>query len=74
MVAREQQRWARMAAESAAEEERLAQARASGMRAKRNMGSEHFNIITLAYHSTPQGQNLRYKVCCVCVFWGGGEL
>jgi hypothetical protein len=59
---KEQQRWDRMAAQAAEEAARMEAVRASGLRGKQNHGSEHFNIITLSYHETPQGQTLQYKV------------
>lgn len=59
---KEQARWERMAAESAAEAARMEAVRASGMRGKTNQSSEHFNIITLGYHNSPEGHTLQYKV------------
>ncbi|KAI8476204.1 MAG: flagellar associated protein [Monoraphidium minutum] len=61
MMEKEQQRCERMAAESAAEAARMEAVRAAGLRGKQNKGSEHFNIITLGYHETPQGQALQFK-------------
>lgn len=81
---KEQQRWERMAADAAAETARLEAVRASGLRGRQNKSSEHFNIITLDYHNTPEGQSLQFKVCvCGCCQrtdvghkqgWGGGHM
>ena len=51
-----------MAAESAAEATRLEAVRTSGLRGRTNKSSEHYNIITLDYHNTPEGQSLQFKV------------
>lgn len=59
---KEQQRWERMAAEAAAEAARMEAVRASGLRGKQNKSSEHFNIITLGYHDSPEGHTLQYRV------------
>lgn len=59
---KEHQRWERMAAEAAAEAARMEAVRAAGLRGKQNKGSEHFNIITLNYEPSPEGQALQYKV------------
>jgi len=77
---KEQQRWEKMSAEAAAEAERMDAIRAAGLRGKQNKSSEHFDIITLNYHNTPEGQTLQYKVrrgqlragLSVPMFFGGG--
>lgn len=58
---RESLRWEQMSATQAAEAQRVQLNREAGLKGKRNVGSEHFNIISLSYNSTPQGQALRYK-------------
>lgn len=58
---REKQRWDRI---NGAEDQRNAfyQAnREQALGARANLASEHFDIINLNYHPTPQGQMLKYK-------------
>ena len=71
-MGKEHQRWERMAAEAAAEEMRMATVRAAGLRGQQNKGSEHFNIITLGYHDTPQGYTLQYTVCAPAALYVAG--
>lgn len=59
---KEEQRWEKMAEAQALEAARMEAVRAAGIRGKQNQSSEHFNIITLNYHDTPQGHTLQYKV------------
>lgn len=59
---RESQRWQQMEAERAREEARVTAAREQGLGSKSNQSSEHFNIISLDYHATKEGAQLRYKV------------
>ena len=49
-------------AASQAQEAKLAAKRESGRGALSNKSSEHFNIISLQYHDTPQGSQLQHKV------------
>jgi hypothetical protein len=62
LMEKEHLRWERMAQEAAAEAARMEAVRATGIRGKQNKSSEHFNIINLNYHSTPEGHMLQYKV------------
>jgi len=59
---RESLRWEELHAAQQAEVERMQRVRESGLKGKQNKGSEHFNIISLEYHQTKEGQQLRYKV------------
>lgn len=61
-IQKEQQRWQHMDAERQAEEARMQQIRDLGLKGKMNKSSEHFNIISLDYHPTPEGDKLKYKV------------
>jgi hypothetical protein len=60
-ASREQQRWKQHEAALAVEEERTRRMRELGLRGKQNRSSAHFNIISLDYHKTPEGQLLAYK-------------
>lgn len=72
-VLRESMRWEHMEAAQQAEAERMQHVREAGLKGKQNKSSEHYNIISLEYHPTREGQQLRHKVggllpgtCCVC--------
>ena len=58
---RESMRWEQVQAAQQAEAERWQHVREAGLKGKQNKSSEHFDIITLRYHSTPEGQTLQYK-------------
>ncbi|KAF8059971.1 RE1 [Scenedesmus sp. PABB004] len=72
---RESARWKEIDAERAAEAERMAHVREAGTRGKQNKSSEHFNIITLNYHPTKEGQRLQQKArrCGGCGAAGRGR-
>lgn len=59
---RESLRWEELHAAQQVEVERMQRVQESGLKGKQNKGSEHFNIISLEYHQTKEGQQLRYKV------------
>lgn len=59
---REEQRWQQIEAERQAEEARMQHVRNMGLKGKTNHSSEHFNIISLDYHHTAEGDRLRFKV------------
>lgn len=59
---RESLRWEQMQQRAAAEEQRMQYVREAGLKGKQNKSSEHFNIISLEYNATREGQQLRYKV------------
>jgi hypothetical protein len=59
---RESMRWEQMQAARQAEAERLQAVRDAGLKCKTNKSSEHYNIISLEYHQSKEGQQLRYKV------------
>lgn len=58
---KEHKRWDHMAEEARMEAARMEAVHAAGLRGKQNKSSEHFDIITLRYHNTPEGQTLQYK-------------
>lgn len=58
---KEKARWDGMEAARTQEEQRFAQLRSSGAGGKQNKSSEHFDIISLNYHQTREGQQLQYK-------------
>jgi hypothetical protein len=59
---RESLRWEQMQGVQEAEAARVQFNRDAGLKAASNKSSEHFNIISLEYHPTREGQQLRYKV------------
>lgn len=59
---RESMRWGQMQALQQAEAERWQHVREAGLKGKQNKSSEHYNIISLQYHPTKEGEKLRYKV------------
>lgn len=61
-VERDGYRFQQMEAERQTEEARMHRVRELGLKGKTNKSSEHFNIINLNYHHTPEGDKLRYKV------------
>lgn len=59
---RESMRWEQMQALQQSEAERWQHVREAGLKGKQNKSSEHYNIISLEYHPTREGEELRYKV------------
>lgn len=59
-------RWEQLQAAQQAEAERWQHVREAGLKGKQNKSSEHYNIISLDYHPTREGQTLRLKVSCHC--------
>ncbi|KAG2433125.1 hypothetical protein HYH02_012827 [Chlamydomonas schloesseri] len=59
---RERSNWETQAQAAAREAARLEASRTTGMGAKRNQGSESYNIISLSYNNTSGGQQLAAKV------------
>jgi hypothetical protein len=62
VAVRESMRWEQMQAARQAESERLQAVRDAGLKCKTNKSSEHYNIISLEYNQSKEGQQLRYKV------------
>jgi len=60
-LARDEKRWGRMAAESAADERKIATKRSSGLAAKKNAPSLPFNPITLQYGTGYDGGLLQHQ-------------
>lgn len=59
---RESMRWEQLQAAQQAEAERWQHVREAGLKGKQNKSSEHYNIISLNYHPTREGETLRMKV------------
>jgi hypothetical protein len=59
---RESMRWEQLQAAQQAEAERWQHVREAGLKGKQNKSSEHYNIISLNYHPTREGETLRIKV------------
>lgn len=59
---RESMRWEQMQALQQSEAERWQHVREAGLKGRQNKSSEHYNIISLEYHPTREGEKLRYKV------------
>jgi hypothetical protein len=59
---RESMRWEQMQASQQAEAQHWQHMREAGLKGKQNKSSEHYNIISLEYHPTREGQTLRCKV------------
>jgi hypothetical protein len=59
---KEQERWEAMSQQFQKEETKFQTIRTQGTGAKQNKSSEHFDIISLNYHDTPEGHRLQYKV------------
>jgi hypothetical protein len=68
-------RWEQMQATQQAEAQHWQHMREAGLKGKQNKSSEHYNIISLEYHPTREGETLRCKVgpaegepTCHCCF------
>lgn len=61
-VRKEQARWQHMDEEARREADRIQQVRQAGNGGRQTKSSEHFDIISLKYHQTKEGQVLQYKV------------
>jgi hypothetical protein len=71
---RESMRWEQLQEAQRAEAERMQHVREAGLKGKQNNSSEHYNIISLEYHRTQEGQQLRLKVGCWSCHPPGKEL
>lgn len=58
---REEERWKRMEEEKAKEEERVRELQRRGTKARRNKGSEPYDLVTQAYTADAAGARLRYQ-------------
>ena len=58
--AREEERWASMQQRELIEKDRLQRIQEDPMTAKMNCGSNPYDIVTMEYHNTPEGQVLAY--------------
>lgn len=63
-IQREQHRFQKMEDQRQTEDAHMQHVREAGLRGKTNKSSEHFNIISLDYHPTAEGDKLKYKVGC----------
>lgn len=64
-VARDEERWQKMEAAASAAEARVAFLQADGGKAQRNRSGMPFDPVTLAYHSSREGEVLRCVSVCV---------
>ena len=60
MAKAEEERWARIQQEKANEEANWLAERQAGIKAKRNASSVPFDMVTLQYHDSLDGERLRY--------------
>jgi hypothetical protein len=58
---REEERWKRMEEEKAREEERVRELQRKGGKARRNKGSEPYDLVTQAYAADTAGARLRFQ-------------